>query len=153
MLRFELHVLYSQVAVFDGRLERPFNDWTDRHVRQGFSWRPGSVSFKTLIEAGPVSVEVSEVDRIALDGASLRTISVPFTSQEGSAIEIATVTESHGIGLGPGTYQVVFETGLSNGNCWCRINFVRHGNLEPQILVEDPELAPTYPLLMDAEPA
>jgi hypothetical protein len=55
---FAIEILYRQIAVFRSRLEHPFNDWTPRHVKQGFSWRPGSVSFATLVESGPHSVEV-----------------------------------------------------------------------------------------------
>jgi Competence protein J (ComJ) len=53
-----LIISHSQIAVFDPSLERPFNSWTDAHVAQGFSWRPGSVSFSTLCEWGRYDVEV-----------------------------------------------------------------------------------------------
>ena len=43
----KLDVSYGQVGVFWAILAKPFNDWSEAHVRQGFAWRPGSVSFKT----------------------------------------------------------------------------------------------------------
>lgn len=52
-----LEVDYNQVAVFSSGLANPFNDWEERHVGQGFSWRPESVSFRTL-ENGPHLIEV-----------------------------------------------------------------------------------------------
>ena len=49
MEKFIIDVSYSQIAVFNSELENPFNDWTDQHVLQGFSWREESGSFKTLV--------------------------------------------------------------------------------------------------------
>lgn len=53
---FSLEIAYGQIGVFDASLAQPFNDWTDAHVRQGFSWRSGSVSFRTLEGAGAIAV-------------------------------------------------------------------------------------------------
>ena len=44
--KFEMLVSYYHIAIFDTDLG--FNDWRDAHGKQGFSWRPGSVSFGTL---------------------------------------------------------------------------------------------------------
>lgn len=153
MPTFAVDVSYSQIAVFDGGLQSPFNDWSDQHVLQGFSWRVGSSSFKTLIESGPMTVEVVMLDRAALTDRSTRAISVPFPCEENSSIEIATIAESHPIDLDPGQYQLVFETGEITDVCWCRFAFIRDGDMEPQILIKDPELDPAYPLLMNADPA
>jgi hypothetical protein len=51
MAIFQVFVGYSQLSVFDPSLSEPFNNWTPGHVVQGFAWRPGSASFKTLFEA------------------------------------------------------------------------------------------------------
>jgi hypothetical protein len=51
MAIFQVFVGYSQLSVFDPSLSEPFNNWTPGHVAQGFAWRPGSASFKTLFEA------------------------------------------------------------------------------------------------------
>ncbi|WNZ26896.1 hypothetical protein HJG54_28635 [Leptolyngbya sp. NK1-12] len=48
---FQLRALYNQVAVFDPSLEYPYNDWLPQHAAQGFTWRPGSVSFGTLTQS------------------------------------------------------------------------------------------------------
>ncbi len=153
MQTFVVDVSYSQIALFDGRQQSPFNDWSDRHILQGFSWREGSSSFKTLIESGPMAVEIATFGRVALADGSTRAISVPFRCDEGARIEVATITESHPIDLAPGQYQLVFETGVSSEGCWSRFAFIRDGDMQPRLLVEDRELDPTYPLLMDAEPA
>jgi|ERR671922_2358209 hypothetical protein len=45
---FDLYVTYGHIVVFDPDVERPFNEWRQQHFDQGFSWRPGSVSFRAL---------------------------------------------------------------------------------------------------------
>lgn len=78
---FELLVSNYQIAVSDTTLERPCNDWRREHVRQGFSWRARSVSFRTLdILSSPVEVRLS--DALSLREDSKRTIRVPFRVAE-----------------------------------------------------------------------
>src|SRR4051812_42082110 len=122
---FTLDVSYGQLCVFDGNLPNPFNDWSDEHVRQGFSWRKGSACFRTLNEGGPVLVEVGEADHIELKPFTTRAISVPFTVVPNSSVEVATVTESKRIEIEPGEYQLVFEAGILDGKDWCRFTFVK----------------------------
>ena len=153
MPNFAVAVSYSQIAVFDGGLRKPFNDWSDQHVRQGFSWRDGSASFRTLIDSGPMTVEVVTRDRVTLKQESTRAISVPFEVRENTSVEVATIAESYPIELDRGAYQVVFETGANAEGCWCRLTFVRDGEREPRILLQDPRLDPVFPLLMEAHPA
>lgn len=148
-----LLVSYSQISIFDGTLENPFNNWTEQHVRQGFSWRDGSVSFKTLIESGQLEVRILYVRKFFPDASSLRTISVPFVCQEGARIEIATITESHPVPLEAGEYQLVYETGLSESICWCRFSLVSNGSLEPRVIIRDAELVQREHFLMNADPA
>lgn len=87
---FSLLISYSQVAVFDSALEHPFNLWTERHVQQGFSWRPGSVSFATLEEAGQHDIEIDVVpDDVALSPEAIRIIQTPFEVPQSGSIELA----------------------------------------------------------------
>src|SRR5207249_8431330 len=90
-----ISVSYSQLAVFDHSLERPFNEWTDRHVAQGFSWRPGSVAFRTIEEGGRHVVTVmlgAHESELAAD--AVRVIDVPFEIPLDGAIEIGSISES-----------------------------------------------------------
>jgi hypothetical protein len=146
-------VSYAQITFFDGTLDNPFNDWAAQHVQQGFAWRDGSASFKTLIESGQTRVEFAQVQIFVPKSSALRSISVPFVCHEGARIEIATITESQPLQLEAGEYQLIYETWFSDGICWCRFSVVRNGNLEPQILICDNDMHPLYPLLMHADPA
>ena len=152
MNQLVMDVSHSQLAVFDGTLDKPFNDWTDRHVLQGFSWRPRSVSFRTLIEWGRMEVEVV-VGVFGPSDQAGRVISVPFECGVESRVEIATITSSRIVELEPGTYQLVYETGQRGERSWSRVTFVRNGSLSPAILLQDVELDPVYPFLMEATPA
>jgi hypothetical protein len=148
MPSFELNIIYSQLAVFNSNLDDPFNDWSKAHVSQGFSWREGSVSFKTIESDGVVHVDFEVKEQFVLDPNSIRAISVPFQCI-GGEIEIAAIAESQPLPLADGSYQLIFECGSQPEN-WCRITMISDGDLEPRILVADQVISPNYPLVMGA---
>lgn len=148
---FDLKVSYSQIAVFWPELANPFNDWSKQHFAQGFSWREGSVSFKTIIESGPMKLEALVTDQFEMRDDSIRAISVPFyRSSVDASVEIASIAESRVQDLHPGQYQLVCEMGALDGTHWCKLTFVIDGSLEPVIFKADNELTPQLPLLMEA---
>jgi hypothetical protein len=149
----ELYVTYRQIAVFQSGLANPFNDWRDAHVRQGFVWRPGSVSFATF-DDGRLAVIV-ERSGAPPGRKARRAILVPFTVPRRGWVEIATITESQDVSLEPGEYGLTFEHGLTeDGKMWCRLRWqLVDRPVEPAILLADSELEPLKPLLMDADPA
>jgi hypothetical protein len=108
---FLLDVSHAQVAVFDSGLEQPFNSWTERHVKQGFSWRPGSVSFATIKEAGQHLVIIDfasgYVDNLSSDAT--RIIEVPFEVPQSGAMEVASISSSTPVSLPSGSYALRFE--------------------------------------------
>lgn len=98
-----LDVSHSQLAVFASSLQYPFNDWTDKHVAQGFAWRPGSVSFLTLVESGRHSIELKISEHIgALHHDAVRAIEVPFEVPADGAIEVSSISSSAPLLLRPG---------------------------------------------------
>jgi hypothetical protein len=153
MKKTSLFVSYSQIAFFNGGLLSPFNDWTPRHVAQGFSWRSESVSFKTLVESGNVDVEFVNEGGFTPARGALRIISVPFFCRESASPEIASITESREVDLEPGDHQLIFETGWRGERNWCRMTAILNGDLTPRLLLADPALNPNFPLVMSAEPA
>lgn len=154
---FEYEVSYSQIAVFDGRLDLPFNDWTPRHYEQGFSWRPGSVSFRTLIESGSLQVTVRVTERHEPIEKAAMAISVPFHCSREAQLEVASPAgASRRIALPAGDHQLVYEAIPSpdeGGIDQVVLSFVEGGDLTPQVLTPAPGSRPEYPLLMEAEPA
>ena len=110
-ISFELDVSYSQISVFLSDVVNPFNIWSDGHVAQGFAWRPGSVSFKTMAEFGKHTVDVVllEEDKYIVDNKAIRVIKVPFNISSDSEIEIASVSESRLVKLPIGQYSLFCE--------------------------------------------
>lgn len=151
MTSFDLAITYSQIAVFNSDMDEPFNDWTDDLVNQGFSWRDGSVSFKTIASDSKVRVEFEVASEFMPAKGSDRAISVPFECPHGE-IEIASITDSQPISVEVGVYQLIFECGAEPDD-WCRITMIPNGDLEPRILLADAEINPHYPLIMEAQVA
>jgi hypothetical protein len=156
MTTINLEISYAQLAVFQADLAQPFNNWTDAHVAQGFSWRPGSVSFRTLDETGEIHVEAfqSMADYKASSSAA-RIISVPFLVSNCEKIEIASVTDYKTITMEAGEYELIFEHGRGVHNeMAARLIFSRtHGAVKPRIIRADSDLRPGASLVMLAEPA
>jgi hypothetical protein len=156
MSTFTLEVSYAQLAVFDSRLANPFNDWSDAHVSQGFSWRAGSVSFATLDASGPIAVTVMRsAAGSATDAALERAIRVPFTVPAHREVEIATISGSVPVQLAEGEYALTFRHGRSShGAMWATLIFEPVAlPVKAEILRADAALTPPAELLMTADPA
>ena len=156
MNSFSLQVSYAQIAVFDSNLASPFNDWTDAHVRQGFSWRPGSVSFATIEAEGPILVCVAR--RSAVDeseSTAERIIVVPFSVPAHRAVEVASVGGSVHLQLYPGEYELTFEHGATaDSGMWATLYFRPvDGPVHARVLRADSNLSPPDVLVMMAQPA
>ncbi len=150
---FSLYVSYSQVAVFHGALENPFNDWTPEHVSQGFAWREGSTSFLTLDETGALHVVVKIVDEHRLIDGAVRGIRVPFSVPPGGEVEVASITDGRTLSIPAGDYSLFFETWRKGEEMWCSLAFCKKFRAEARILKCDDGLSPALPLRMDAQPA
>ena len=149
-----IYVSYAQLAVFNVGLDNPFNDWSQRHVQQGFAWRPGSVSFGMLFETGDIALRIIPNDEIeAVGRRSSRAIRVPFEVTPPGRVEIASITESVEIEIEPRAYSLSFYLGGNDVDAWCCLNWLPDAHCEPEILIRDDDLSPVYPLLMDARPA
>jgi hypothetical protein len=150
-----LEVSYSQVAVFWSSLQQPFNDWTDRHVAQGFAWRPGCASFRTLVEAGTCEVTIEMTDHADPIGSDVvRAIEVPFEVPPNGAVEIASISASKGLSIAPGTYTLRCEFRKPTSDVQpIRLTFVKGGARHFEILRADPKLSVAAELLTTAGPA
>lgn len=106
--RFDLSISYSCLSVFWPDLESPFNPWTDGQVAAGFSWRQGSVSFKTPIDVGTCTVEVAELP----EGQGCRSdsaIEVPFDAPADGRVEIASISDGYVIEVSKDVCAIRFE--------------------------------------------
>jgi hypothetical protein len=150
---FSLSISYGQIVVCDPAIEKPFNDWQPQHIRQGFAWRPGSVSF-AVYDTDAYTVELCFEDQIVVQPHAERAIVVPFRVPQTGSVELAVVGDSHEVRIDQGDYALLFQLWHVNANSvWCRITFVPQAFARPSILRADAELSPSMPLLMEANPA
>lgn len=156
MKKISLEVSYSQIAVFVTGLSHPFNDWTDLHVAQGFAWRPGSVSFRTISEDGTHSIEVDVVDWLGVvHPDAVRVIEVPFNVPDDGAIEVGSIGETVPITLPSGQFLLRSEFfGRTVDERWrVRLVFARKDIPRFAVVRADSELSFSGELITFAQPA
>ena len=156
MTMLSIEIAYAQLAVFDATLTSPLNDWTNTHVLQGFAWRPGSVSFRTLDDEGSLTVEIlSNQVFDQTKSQAQRVIVVPFTVPEHGNVEVGSISGGTRLHLQPGECELTFEHGRNlDGRLWARLYFIRSETpVAPRILRADSDLSPPEVLLMRASPA
>lgn len=155
-VEISIFVSYSQIAVFDHSLENPFNQWTDKHVAQGFSWRPGSAAFRTIAEGGrhlvTVTVDIAEDEP---PPSAVRIIDVPFEVPADGAIEIGSISDSSLLDIPSGLYRLRFECYNPVSGEPARLSFLFIRNASPtfHIVRADSELIPGEDLLLTASAA
>lgn len=149
-------VSYGQLAVFASSLQQPFNDWTDQHVSQGFAWRPGSVSFRSMVEAGRHMVEIDVTDHVgSVHPDAVRVVDVPFEVPADGAVEIGSIAETVPLSLPAGSFllRCEFLQPASTVGERVRLTFARKDASRFAIVRADPELSAGGELLVTAQPA
>ncbi|MHA6833683.1 competence protein ComJ [Ralstonia pseudosolanacearum] len=149
-------VAYSQLAVFASALPHPFNDWTDRHVSQGFAWRLGSVSFRSMVEASRHSVEINVTDHAgSVSPEAVRVVEVPFEVPADGAVEIGSVIETVPLSLKMGAYllRCEFLQPASIDGERVRLTFAKKDVPRFAVILADSELSIDGELLTTAQPA
>ncbi len=151
---FQLYLSYAQLCIFLSTLSKPFNDWSDRNFTQGFSWRPGSACFRSLVDEGHhrINVFVNEVVP-PLSEKCIRAFQVPFETLDGK-IEIASISNSTHFEILPGKYilQVEFQDALNEEIPVINVR-LNQGEAEFKILRADHEIDADSELDLEAKPA
>jgi Competence protein J (ComJ) len=153
---FELDISYSQIAIFQSSLSQPFNHWTKKHSAQGFAWRPGSVSFGTVLQDGAHQIELSVLTKLpSISAGALRAIEVPFDVPLNGAVEVASISDSMSLTLPFGKFQLRYELlpPAINDKYTVKIILVRTESAGFKVIRADGELIVEYPLLLTAVPA
>jgi hypothetical protein len=172
LFSFEDVAAHSTLTVYNSDMDWPCNRWTERHINQGFSWREGCVAFATLGSMG-IDVEVWLADEIEVLPQTERCILIPFVVNQGGEIGVDGSCGSHRLPIPSGPYDLLFENGMHYDrdqteqdeefglrDMWCRLTFIPSQQPRAEILKEVEVkggeghiLSPSYPLLMEAEPA
>lgn len=156
-------ISYKTLTLHRAGIDLPFNDWSPTHIRQGFSWRPESVSFRTLdpeISSNMVVVDLR--DSYSPPPQARRVIRVPL-SVDTRGIEVTSpVSDAWTIAIPPGHYALFFSIEPADaarqdgpGEAWgYHLTFVPSPeNVPAEILRADDQLDPPGALLMEAQPA
>lgn len=154
--KFMLMVTYGQISAFRDDLPQPFNDWRQEHVDQGFAWRDGSASFRTLSESGQHMVEISaSIEEPELGSDVVRSIKVPFEVRSGSGVEIASISESVSVSLPAGVYSLRcdFLDGEKSGVFPVKLIFSKCDHPIFEIVRADSEIVAMKNLVLSADPA
>jgi hypothetical protein len=151
-VNFQIEILYSTIALIQPNED--LNDWTDTHYKQGFSWRPTSVSFGTLDDSSKCEVTVKIADTFKDNDKAIRTIIVPFII-DNEGIEVVSILDSQPLDLPQGKYEVDFNAipkseGLLDTY---EFIFIKCENPSARVLKADEQLSPPESLLMEAFPA
>jgi hypothetical protein len=151
---FQMFLEYRFVAVSLPHEAHLLNGWNRTHGAQGFSWRPGSVSFMGFDVNGysPVSVELQ--DSYVPPVAATRIIKVPFQVEENGIILSDPLTQEWPVPIPPGNYALYFAAEPFEADWKYTLTFVPEKALpQAEIIRADEFLSPPEKLLMHAEPA
>lgn len=153
---FQIEVSHGQFSVFCSSIPNPFNDWTDEHVSQGFSWRPGSVSFRTVCESGLHCVHVEAGnERTELCPSAVRVIEVPFDVPDDGAVEVGGIPGTVSLSLPAGRYELrcEFDREQHDNTSAVLLRFLRNDAPGFRVLRADDALSPPQELVKNASPA
>ena len=148
---YSLVLVYGFVAVSLPQLVHEMNDWNQTHGAQGFSWRPGSVSFLAFDadNNSPLSVELQ--DSYVTPASAMRLIKVPFQVEEEGIIVIDPLTQEWQVPIPPGNYALYFAVEPFEAEWKYTLTFVADKALpQVEIIIADELLSPSEELLMHA---
>lgn len=159
-----VHFSHNQIIVHDLMSLPPESSWSQREFDQGFSKSRMWVSFGTLLAWGRAAVQLAASSDLAIAGAE-RAIAVPIASPTGRLVicgpEDSQVSEM--CVVEPGEYRLVLAQRVLNpdvddGTVPCIdvrvfVEPCRKDDCRSEILVQDEDLTPQFPLLEDCENA
>lgn len=100
-------ITHSQITVFQSDVAE-FNEWDNDHVAQGFSWRPGNVSFGLPDTDNDSLVQISDqpLQQNHTTNDIERVIEVPFKIVSG--VVVGTTYDDYEFDIPAGLYQLKF---------------------------------------------
>ncbi len=102
-----------------------------------------------------MQVEFRHSKSLAVTPGAVRAIRVPFTVTASGKVQVTSVSgDGPVLEVMPGQYDLLFETFLRpDGEMVSRFTLAPVSGQPAAILLQDPELHPPQPLLMEARPA
>jgi hypothetical protein len=146
-------LIYNFIAVHLPELLYPLNDWRSIHDKQGFNWRPGSVSFATIDADGdsPLFVEIRE--SYSQPTGAVRIVKVPFEVGTAGVIVRETV-QKWNVPIPEGHYALFFAIEPLGESWKYHLSFISTKELpRAEIILADDLLSPPSDLFMESKPA
>jgi Competence protein J (ComJ) len=146
-----ISISYSQLCVFDAKLPEPYNEWQPQHNAQGFSWRPGSVSFATAVDRGACEVLVELSPTMPEIGDAHCVIAVPFDVPPDGEIEVGSIMSGVPLTVPSGPHRLFF---LDYGEEAKRLRlvFAPGDNQAPEVIRESGNIRRQSKYLMTSRP-
>ena len=110
---FTTDILYAQIMLYEFGCANPGLNWTQNHVKQGFTYSETSIAYGLPDRDQPCFVEVHTVDKFDLTPDISWAISVPFTVRTGHMIISTVMGEEFSFEIDKGKYEVIFTAKLS----------------------------------------
>lgn len=145
-------ISYGQLCVFDPSLDEPFNDWTDRHLEQGFAYRPGSVSFATD-QGGEAIVAIRRAAQPPDLQEARVAIVVPFEVADSGEVEVGSISSSAAAEIGAGQFALYFVDRGATASPNFELVFVEDVGAVPAVLKEGATAKKAATYLLEATPA
>ena len=134
-MQVQVVLSYAQLCVFDAELDQPYNDWDAAHMEQGFSWRPGSVSFAAESADGPVLVDVTSGASPPPISDAATAIRVPFKVPPSGRIEVGSVMSGVQVLIPSGHYALYFVAPERKGQPYL-VAFVPSNDRQAEVVKE-----------------
>lgn len=156
-MKADIGISHSIIAVFRASLDQPFNAWTTANEKQGFSWRPGSVTFATINDGVVYSVEYNvkaKFDKIKSE--SIRVIDVPFEATVDCQVLIGSIFPEITLELTANMYALRIELSPSGSPDYdgeARLTFAWDEKAKFDIVVADDQLDLSEGLVTTSKPA
>lgn len=151
-IEFAVCIEYGQIVVCE--YDEPFNLWTDRQVRQGFSWRPGVVAFGTPDDRWDARLFLQLTQDTSLPERATRALAVPYQVLTGR-LWVGSVTSPKEIEMPVGIYELRFAmvpTGSEAADYY--LSFIpKDVAPAPRILLSEEGIAVPDEFDMNGEPA
>lgn len=147
----DIQINYGQLVLYLPSVERPGHRWEDDHLRQGFCWSPGIVSFSVPEHAEMCRVTIDLLPGYTPAFDAISAVRVPFAVTESPAM-LGSVFHYDEVDIPRGSYELVFEARPGEGS-------YRLDDIEEEIpysyglrLIFIPAASPTFRILKAGGP-
>ena len=149
----DLDISYKQFAICNYNEEKPFSDWTEKHVEQGFTLRPQAIGIMTFEADCRLDVRIDMTNNF-LENYS-RIFVFPFEVKGNKGVEVASIGSSIDYNIPDGEYSLIIQLLEKVDSTSCILSFVNKSELDntPRVVKADNVIIRKVDLILDAKEA